>query len=100
MFATLGSNLSYSWHLDLYKQLNINTYVAAFNNGVTIVKETVGVGRHIILKMNSHLIKQGLPDCFENTVVFITLNQTVGRGSEVRLSIWDSLSWNHNTDMW
>ena len=78
----------------------MHTYVAAIYKEVTVVKDTVGVGRHIVFKMNSNLIKQCLPDCFENTVVFITLNQEVGYGSEVRSSIPNSLSWNHNTDTW
>ena len=73
MFATLGLTLLYNWYSDLYKQLKILTYVYEIDKRVTVVKETVGVGRHIILKMNSHLIKQGLPDCFENTAVFIIL---------------------------
>ena len=100
MFATLGLTLSYSCYFDPYKQLKIHTYVAVIEKGVIIVKEKVGVGCQIIIKTNSHLIKQGLPDCFENTVVFTELSQAVGCGSEVRSSIPNSLSWNHNTDMW
>ena len=41
---------TYSWYSDLYKQLKIHTYVATIYKGVTIVKETIGVGHKIILK--------------------------------------------------
>ena len=33
-------------------------HVAAIDKGVTVVKKIVGIGRRIIIKMNTHFIKQ------------------------------------------
>ena len=44
--------------------MEIHTYVSAIDKGATIVKETVGVGRQIVFKMNSHIIKQDSSDDF------------------------------------
>ena len=74
---------SYSWYLDLYKRLEVRTCVGAIVKGVTVVKKKVGVGRQVIIKINTHFIKQDLPDGFENRVVLTSLRQEVGRGSEV-----------------
>ena len=49
---------TYSWYLYLYKRLEMRTYVDVVDKGVTVVKNTVGFGNHIIIKMNTHFIKQ------------------------------------------
>ena len=54
------------------------------------MKNTVGVGRQIIIKINTHFVKKYSPDGFQNRSVMISLRQEVGRGSEVGLSIWNS----------
>ena len=75
------------------------TYVDAINKGVTVKKKTVGVGRQIIIKMNTHFIKHDSTDGFENRAVLTALRQDEGRGSEVGSYIWNSCSWHHDTDM-
>ena len=69
-------------------------------NLVEVVKNKVVVGHQIIIKMNTHLIKQDSPYRFYYIVVLTALMQAVGCGSEVISSIWDVFSWNHDTDMW
>ena len=77
----------------------MRTYVAAIDKGVTVVKKIVGVGRHIIIKMNTHFIKQESPYWFKNRSVLTALRQAVGCGSEVGSYIGYSCYWYHDTEM-
>ena len=68
----------------------MRTYIDVIDKGVTVVNNTVGVGRHIIIKINKNFVKKDSPDGFQNRSVMTSLRQEVGRGSEVGLSIWNS----------
>ena len=41
---------SCSWYSDLYTLLEMRTYVAEIDNGVAVVKNTVGDGNQVIIK--------------------------------------------------
>ena len=89
-----------SWYSDLYKRLEISTYISVIEKGLTVVKKTVGVGSQIIIKINTHFIKQDSPDRFYHRYVLIALRQAMGCGSEFISYIWHSCFCNHNTEMW
>ena len=55
---------TYSWCSDLYKRLEMRTYIDVIDKGVTVVNNTVGVGRHIIIKINKNFVKKDSPDGF------------------------------------
>ena len=78
----------------------MRTYVAAIYKGVAVVKKTVGVGRQIIIKMNTDFFKQDSPDGFENRALLTSLRQSVRHVSEVGSSIWNNFSWNNDTEIW
>ena len=78
----------------------MHTCVAAIDKGVTVLKKKVGVGHQIITKVNTQLIKHDSPGGFDNRYAWTAPIQALGRGGEVRSSIWNSCSWNHNTEMW
>ena len=61
----------------------MSTYSYAIEKKVIVVKKKVGVGRQVIIKINTHFIKQDLPDGFENRVVLTSLMREVGCSSEV-----------------
>ena len=75
----------------------MSTYISAIEKGVIVVKKRVGVGHHIIIKMNTYFIKQDSPDGFDNISVFKELRKAVGRVSEVGSSICNSCYCNHDT---
>eukprot|EP00957_Ditylum_brightwellii_P034818 2638408-Ditylum_brightwellii.AAC.1 len=67
-----------TWYSDFYKRLVMQTYVAAIDKGLPVVKKTVGVGQSIITEMNKHLIIQNTPGGFENCAALTALRQAVG----------------------
>ena len=78
----------------------MSTYSYAIEKKVIVVKKKVGVGHQIIIKMNTHFIKQDSPDGFDNISVFKELRQAVGHVSEVGSSICKSCYCNNDTETW
>ena len=53
------------------------------DKGGGVLKKTVSIGNHIIIKTNTIFIKQNSPNGFENRAVLIALSQAVGHCIEV-----------------
>ena len=63
--------------------MEMSTYVDEVDKGFTVMKKTVGVGPHIIIKVNENFIKEDSPDEFENRDLLTALMQAVVHVSEV-----------------
>eukprot|EP00957_Ditylum_brightwellii_P179080 13642075-Ditylum_brightwellii.AAC.1 len=72
--------------------------VAAIEQGEDINSKALSIGRHITVKITCYLLKQDKSECYENMAVLAMLRQAVGRGGEIGSSLWQTSSFNYDTE--
>ena len=89
-----------NWYSDLYGCLEMRATVAAIERGEDVCSKTLSVGRHITVEITRYLLKQDKSECYENRAVLAMLRQAVGRGGEIGSFVWQTSSFNHDTEQW
>eukprot|EP00957_Ditylum_brightwellii_P176587 13449480-Ditylum_brightwellii.AAC.1 len=74
--------------------------VAVIEQGEGVCSKALSVGRHITVEITRYLLKQDKSECYKNMAVLAILRQAVGRGDDIGSSVWQTSSFNYDTEQW